>query len=321
LAALVIIALGQWISVHAAALSPDFPLAKRSDWLKPVQPDSTRFSEVVAAVRYMSEGSEHNNFVAIEEPWLNANSLDFFAAKDRLDHGVRTYFVSLGYAQKDDNAAFRRIDEFHVRYVITLRRPFQSLNPNFLNAVSLPLLSRIDKDPRFAELPFRSRYGLILFGVDQTGRTGVVQRAVSTSPPPVIQEARLIPGGSAALDSINGSVRAQDGSFTVPRTGVTSCDGWAFDDAANSTPAEVWLELTNTDSGAQHYWHAHRYSRPELASVLKIPSVTNAGLRCDPVEYRLTPGIYTARLYQVEAGSVKVSGLSTYTTPPKINVP
>ena len=94
-----------------------------------------------------------------------------------------------------------------------------------------------------------------------------------------------------APDSIN-----EDGAFTVPRTGMASCDGWAFDDAANSTPAEVWLELTNTQLGARHYWHAQRYSRPALAAALKIPSISNAGVG-------------------------KVSRLSTYTKPPKINVP
>jgi len=321
LVALVVVAFGQWISVHAAAFSPDFPLVNRSEWLKPMQTDGTRFREVAAAVQLMSEGPEHNNFVAIEEPWLNANSLDFFAAKERLYRGARTYFVSLGYAQKDADAAFRKIDEFHARYVITLRRAFQSPNPNFLNAASLPLLERIGRDPRFSELPFRSRYGLIIFDVNPAAGTGAAQTATGASPPLVIQQAKVVPGGSAALDSINGSIRAQDGSFIVPRTGVTSCDGWAFDDTANSTPAEVWLELTNTDSGVQHYWHAQRYSRPALASALKIPSVANAGLRCDPVEYRLAPGIYTARLYQVEAGAAKVSALSTYTKPPRINVP
>ena len=320
LVALLIITFGQWIAVHAAAFSPHFPLGSRSEWIKPMQPDSTRYDEVSEAVRLMSEGPEHNNFVAIEEPWLNANSLDFFAAKERLDSGARTYFVSLGYAQKDTDAAVRRIGEFHSRYLITLRQAFQSPAPNFLNATALPLLLRIGNDPNFSEMPFKSRYGLVIFIASSSGAAGAAQ-AESNFPPPAIRQAKLVPGGSAALDSINGSIRAQDGSFTVPRTGVTSCDGWAFDDAANSTPAEVWLELTNAQSGARHYWHAQRYSRPALASALKIPSVSNAGVRCDPVEYRLTPGAYTALLYQLDAGAGKVSRLSTYTDPPKINVP
>src|SRR6185369_12740188 len=94
--ALVFVAFGQWIVVHAAALTQQRPFQVRSEWLKPLQVDRARYEEITAAVRAMSEGPEHNNFVGIEEPWLNANSLAFFSAKERLGSGSRTYFVSPG---------------------------------------------------------------------------------------------------------------------------------------------------------------------------------------------------------------------------------
>ena len=123
-----------------------------------------------------------------------------------------------------------------------------------------------------------------------------------------------------ALDSINGSLRARDGSFTVSRNGHASCDGWAFDDQAKSTPADVWLELTNIESGARHYWHARRYSRPALASAVGIPSVAKAGLQ---VRFRrVSP--HSARLYcaplSVGCGRRQGGWTRTYTNPPKFKV-
>ncbi len=317
--ALLIISIAQWTAVHAAAFSPRSALSL-SQQFRPMEPDRALYDEVSKVVRLVSEGPEHFNFVAVEEPWLNANSLDFFGAKEQLDGGARTYFASPGYAQKDTDAAIRRIDEFHSHYLITLRQEFQNPTPNFLNLTALPLLLRISSDSNFAELPFKNRYGLVIFSVNSSAGNGATQ-IESTIPPPVIQQANAVPGGSAALDSINGSLPSQDGSFSVRQTGVTSCDGWAFDDESKSTPAEVWLELKNSESGALHYWHARRYSRPALASAVRIPSVAKAGFRCDSVEYRLTPGNYTAHLYQLDGRAGKVSALSTYTMPPRIYVP
>jgi multisubunit Na+/H+ antiporter MnhF subunit len=317
--ALLIIIMAQWTAVHAAAFSPRFPLSL-SQQFRPMEPDRALYEEVSKVVRLVSGGPEHYNFVAVEEPWLNANSLDFFGAKEQLDGGARTYFASPGYAQKDTDAAIRRIEEFHSRYLITLRQDFQSRTPNFLNVTALPLLLRIGSDSKFAELPFKNRYGLVIFSVNSSS-ANLAALVESTTPPPVIQQANVVPGGSAALDSINGVLPSQDGSFSVRRTGVTSCDGWGFDDESKSTPAEVWLELKNSESGALHYWHAQRYPRPALASAVKIPSVATAGFRCDTVEYRLTPGNYAAHLYQLDGRAGKVSTLSTYTIPPRVYVP
>jgi hypothetical protein len=227
--------------------------------------------------------------------------------------------VSPGYAQKDPDAALRRIADYQCRYLLTLQRGSQSARPGFLNATAPAILSRVASDPRFYELPSQSRFGLVLYAVEPINEHG----AAAAQPPPVpasVRKADPVPGGKSALDSINGSVRAEDGSFTVPRTGVLSCDGWAFDDTTKSTPPEVWLELTNSETGNHHYWHAQRYSRPALAAAVKIPSVANAGFLCDSVGYRLAPGTYSARIFQVNGGFAKVSGLDTYSKPPRVAV-
>ncbi len=166
--AFALIGFAQWTAVHAAALFPQYQLAIRSDWLYALQLDPTRYEEAVRAVRVMSEGPEHYNIVGIEEPWFNANSLDFFSAKDRLTSGTRSYFTSLGYAEKDPTAAFNRIRDFHTRFVVTLAEPFQTTPPNFLNLTSIPILERMRRDPNFVQIPFDSRNGVIIFLVGGT---------------------------------------------------------------------------------------------------------------------------------------------------------
>jgi hypothetical protein len=127
----------------------------------PLVADATPYTEVVRAVQRTSNFAGYD-IVAIEEPWLNANSTAFFAAKNRLDTGVRSYYTSLGYAQKDSSAAMQRIDEFSTRFVITLDAPFQA-PPNFLNVVSQSVLQELKNPEHFAPVPFSSEKGILIF--------------------------------------------------------------------------------------------------------------------------------------------------------------
>ena len=94
---------------------------------------------------------------------MNSNTASFFAAKHRLDTGVRSYFTSLGYAEKDPAAAWKRVEDFNLLYYITLDERFQPTPPNFVNLVSLPLLQQIRTGPQFAPVPFASAHGVLIF--------------------------------------------------------------------------------------------------------------------------------------------------------------
>jgi hypothetical protein len=103
------------------------------------------------------------NIVAIESPWLNANSAAFCAAKNRLATGVRGEYTSLGYAERNVDAALHRIDTFDPIFVITLEERFQSGPPELLNQTALPLLRELRHDPRFSRIPFDSTLEVIVF--------------------------------------------------------------------------------------------------------------------------------------------------------------
>jgi len=161
--ALIGLCLLQWGAVSSASLGAPNELADQSQWLYPPHRDRSQFDDLARVVHLTSNVSDRYNIVAIEEPWMNSNSASLFAAKDRLTTGVRSYFTSMGYAQKDPVAAMKRIEEFRTRYVITLAAPFQTTPPNFLNLATIPVLVKMQHDPRFTQLDFPSRNGLVVF--------------------------------------------------------------------------------------------------------------------------------------------------------------
>jgi len=205
---------------------------------------------------------------------------------------------------------------------VTLAESIQQASPNFLNVAALPVLKQIQRDRRFAEAHFPSQRGLVIFRVEPgPGATEVAALVPdSTVVPTAITQSHVVRRGKSALDSLNGSLRAQDGSISIATGGLASCDGWAFDDVQKATPEDVWIELTRLETGGRYYWHARRYGRPALAEAVKIPSVGNSGFVCDPVVYRLPVGTYTAQVYQIDGTSAIVSDFSAYTKSPRITV-
>jgi hypothetical protein len=162
----------QWVVVNGASLGLIPEPGGPSQWLVSFQADSSRFDELTRVVQLTAIARKYN-IVGVDEPWLNANSAQFFASKLSLATGVRSYYTSLGYAQKDVSAAMRRIDEFQPQYLITLAESHQRNPPNFVNLVALPVLQRMRIDARFTPVPFPNQGGIVLFrfaGGESPGR-------------------------------------------------------------------------------------------------------------------------------------------------------
>jgi len=333
LSALIALGAVQWALVNCLSLGIAFPLQDQSNWLHAIYSDRTQYDEISRAVR-LTDSPGRYNIVAIEEPWLNANSASFFAAKQSLKTGARGYYTSIGYAQGDIGAAMRRIEDFQARRVITLDEPHQSSGPNYFNLVSSPVLERMRSDSRFTQFPFESRAGIVIFRFapgdtasreepDATGNPVQTPPADPRSVPEAVSRAKPRNRGKSSLGWVNGELPAQENGgrvFRVKGGALRSCLGWAFDDGDNSTPEEVWIELTHSGTGQRYYWEAARYSRPELADSFKLPSIRMAGIRCREPGIRLPPGTYRTRIYQAVGATVIVSDLSTYESSPVIAV-
>jgi hypothetical protein len=161
-ALVVVVFAAQWVTVNRASFELAPVLASQSPWLDPIVADATAHRELTEVVRRTSVFAGYN-IVAVEEPWLNANSAAFFAATNRLNTGIRSYYTSLGYAEKDTSVAMKRIDDFAPRFVIALDEPAQKTTPNFLNVVSLPVLHELENSTRFTRAPFPSEKGIVIF--------------------------------------------------------------------------------------------------------------------------------------------------------------
>jgi hypothetical protein len=152
----------QFAMVHKAAFG-DGALSNQFSWLMKPQEDRTQYNDVERMVAMTSNVANRYNIVGVEQPWLNSNTASFFAAKRRLGTGVRCYFTTLGYAQKDVAAAVKRVQEFNLLYYISLDERFQPKPPDFVNMVSLPTLEEIRIDPQFEEAPFANTDGVVIF--------------------------------------------------------------------------------------------------------------------------------------------------------------
>jgi hypothetical protein len=151
----------QWAGVHRLAFGSS-DMVRNSQWIAAPHRDRLEYDEMARVVELTATAPPRYNIVGVEEPWFNANSAAFFAAKNRLDAGVRCYYTGLGYAEKDLAVARRRLESLHIQYFITLDEPFQTKPPNFLNEVSLPVLRQLKQDPQFHWVPFSSRKGIAI---------------------------------------------------------------------------------------------------------------------------------------------------------------
>jgi hypothetical protein len=94
---------------------------------------------------------------------MNANSLSFFAAKERLQSHIHCYYTSLGYAEKDLSRAWDRLNDLRIAHLISLEEGAHPNPPDFLNHVSVPILREIQHDARFVQLPFDSQLHIVVF--------------------------------------------------------------------------------------------------------------------------------------------------------------
>jgi len=153
----------QFVVVQRAALGSSAPLTKQLAWLTKPDQDRGRYNDIQRIVAATSTVSGRYNIVGVEEPWLSANTLSFFAAKHQLDTGTQSYFTSLGYAESDVSAAMKRVRSFKIMYYITLDEAFQTTPANFVNLVSLPVLKLVKGDAHFEQVGTTDPNGVVIF--------------------------------------------------------------------------------------------------------------------------------------------------------------
>ena len=162
---LLVALLGQWGYAHARALGAIERSPRISNWVKPVQVAEIRQDEIRRIITNTCtpnlEG--RHNVAGVELPWMNADSLSFYAAKERLHSHIRCYYTSLGYAEKDVSRAWDRLNDLRIAHFISLEEQAHPNPPDFLHLVSMPILTKVRHDPRFVQLPFDSQLHIVVF--------------------------------------------------------------------------------------------------------------------------------------------------------------
>ena len=173
LAALFMVAAVQFAHVNALSLNLVRSISDQSEWLAPVQADRSRYDELTRAVQIASAAQAKPNLIAVEY-WLNIDAARFFEAKRHLKYGSPVPYEDYGWAQKDVDAAMRRIDDAQPAFVLTLAEPYNEVS--VLNPASIQVLKRMRQDPRFTPVPFQSRNGLLLFQFQPNAARGISNR-------------------------------------------------------------------------------------------------------------------------------------------------
>ena len=153
----------QWMLVHLQALGFTHRLDHITEWVMAPWREREPMREVGEIVGRTTprDAQGRYNIVGVEEPWLNANSLAFFAAKQRLDSGVRCYYTSLGYAEQDMQRAWQRLEDFKILHFITLETSSQRMD--LFNKASRAVLERVEGDSSYKRMDFESKRGVLIF--------------------------------------------------------------------------------------------------------------------------------------------------------------
>lgn len=89
------------------------------------------------------------NMVGVEFPWLNANSVEYYAMQNKLKTDRQCYYTSLGYTENNMENAWTRLQSINPPFfIISSDKITQNLEA--FNGVSLQALKRITADANFA---------------------------------------------------------------------------------------------------------------------------------------------------------------------------
>jgi hypothetical protein len=155
----------QFAIVHSIALGLLPPRSEVSNWLRPIERRPEDKHALLIAVEKSCASPEdalRYNIVGVQFPSLNENSAAFYASVKSVRSGWTCYYTSLGYGQKDADAAIRRIKEFKTNYFISA--PVERLaDPNFLNLASEATLERVLASPDFERVETDADSSILVF--------------------------------------------------------------------------------------------------------------------------------------------------------------
>jgi hypothetical protein len=159
----------QFILINLQAFGLIKEISEVSYWVRPIETDYNKKDEVTKIVELTSTNYANSklNMVGIELPWLNANTLSFYASKDRLKTNLKASYTSLGYAETDIKKAISRINELKPIYFITLRQEELENVSDFLNITNNDAANYIMSSGRYTKNLNKNKLNIEIYELNE----------------------------------------------------------------------------------------------------------------------------------------------------------
>jgi hypothetical protein len=160
-------ALASGFAVQGTALGILPPSLNYARYVQSISADVRLQQELSALVNFTSTPETYSRpqICAVSYPWLNSNILNFYASKEKLlNSGLRASYTTNGlwYGESGLDKVLQYIRRIKPKFIISVREDLQPA-PDFLNLVNLPFLAHLRADPRYEQVEFPSRFGIIVF--------------------------------------------------------------------------------------------------------------------------------------------------------------
>jgi hypothetical protein len=120
------------------------------------------------------------NMVGAEHPWFNHNTIEMLAFERYADSGRRCYYTALGYAEKDTEAAWQRLQQFQSPYYISIdygdrSNPLPAAEQSLItpsdpfNVVNTAVFKRVRASGIYEVVPGSRDTGLVVLRLAKAG--------------------------------------------------------------------------------------------------------------------------------------------------------
>lgn len=140
-----------WVYSQAFAFINLSPQA--STWLQPVSrnPHQSIVLNAIVSRTCNQDSAGQYTVIGVELPWLNSETVSYFASKRRLENHLRCYYIPLGFAQSDPEVVIAAVMTVDPQYFVTLDPDLYPIPADAFNQVSVKILDEARTEKTIAE--------------------------------------------------------------------------------------------------------------------------------------------------------------------------
>jgi glycosyltransferase involved in cell wall biosynthesis len=125
-----------------------------NSWATVIYKNSDQKREIEAIVEQTckSESAEKFSVVGVEYPFLNANSVEYYATQQKIKTNFQCYYVSLGFAENNVDKAWKNMMTYRkAPFFISGPSDLYDQEPDAFNIVALPIFEMVKNSELFVE--------------------------------------------------------------------------------------------------------------------------------------------------------------------------